>query len=78
VTDVSEQFRANAERLWAEAGENVRRLAACPGHLFVALDPSRGPCSRYMCLNCSGDVDRHAAHWYEVGRAHATALPSEA
>lgn len=79
MTRVSEDFRSRAAALWADAQANGRRLAACAGHQFVPVDPSRVAfAARYRCLNCQGDVDSHAVHWYLAGRAHEAAQATEA
>jgi len=48
--------------------ENERALAACAGHVFVALN-SRLSNSNYACTNCGGVVDCATAARYTTQAA---------
>ncbi len=62
--------RPELEKLWAQAQENGRKLAQCPGpHDFVAFE-DRPLTSRYRCTICGGEVSASDRMWYERGLRH--------
>lgn len=55
--------------VWEEARANAKRLDGCPGpHDFVGIGPA--PQRKHRCTVCGGEVDLHAAHWYQRGLEH--------
>lgn len=54
----------------AQVKINHEALTACAGHAFAVIDSTK-LMPRYRCANCGGEVDSHAAHWYQRGREHA-------
>ena len=56
VDEVYEQVKANSEM-----------LRTCPRHDFSPILPLRALGQRYRCIECGGEVDSSAHHWYQVG-----------
>lgn len=59
--------------LAAEVKANSERLNACPYHEFAPIQMAPGvPMAplrqRYRCIECCGEIDRHAWYWFEQGR----------
>lgn len=47
--------------------ENQARLRSCPHHEFSPILPRRLLGQRYRCIECGGEVDAHAYHWFQEG-----------
>ena len=59
VVEIAEQARANSEA-----------LRSCPCHDFSPILPRRVLGQKYRCIECGGEVDARAYHWYMEGRRH--------
>ena len=62
--------------LAAEVKANSERLSACPYHEFAPVQMAPGvPMAtmrqRYRCIECGGEIDRHAWYWFQQGRRAA-------
>lgn len=62
LTGLSRKFLLDA---WADAKLNQERLSACPRHHWSPV--GLGLTVKYVCRVCSGTIDSHAHHWYEIG-----------
>ena len=65
--------RSSAQDMLAQVKANSQRLSGCAWHDFAPIPPLRTLGQRYRCEHCSGEVDAHAYHWHEIGRASALA-----
>lgn len=73
MADLTGLSRQSIADLAAEAKANVERLSACPYHEFAPVQMAPGvPMAplrqRYRCIECGGEIDRHAWHWFQEGR----------
>lgn len=58
--------------LAAEARANVALLRGCVRHDFsIPIEPIQPLRTKWRCSACSGVVDSHARHWFNVGMAQA-------
>jgi hypothetical protein len=62
---------SNARQIWEEVKENIRKLEACPQHLFSGGMPVLG--GKCVCLKCVGsmsnvDVKHYIEGWAAAGR----------
>lgn len=65
--------RTSMADLAAEVKANAERLDSCPYHEFAPVQMPQGtPMAplrqRYRCIECGGEIDRHAWYWFEQGR----------
>lgn len=73
MADLTGLSRQSMADLAAEAKANSERLAACSYHEFAPIQlPQEVPVAplrqRYRCIECGGEVDRHAWYWHQQGR----------
>lgn len=61
--------KADVRAMVDAVAKNNRLLNACPGHVFVRVEPDK-LCSKQRCDRCGGTVVTEAAHWYNRGVAH--------
>ena len=47
-----------------EVKANHALLNACQRHEFSPISTGR----RYRCIECGGEIDRHAFYWHQIGR----------
>lgn len=70
MADLTGLSHKSVQEIAEEARANIERLRACPRHEFSPILPRRVLGQRYRCIECGGDVDAHAYHWYMEGRRH--------
>lgn len=73
MADLTGLSRTSIADLAAEAKANSERLRSCPYHEFAPVQMAPGvPMTplrqRYRCIECGGEIDRHAWYWFEQGR----------
>lgn len=73
MADLTGLSRQSMVDLAAEVKANSERLNSCPYHEFAPIQMAQGvPMAplrqRYRCIECGGEVDRHAWYWFEQGR----------
>lgn len=73
MADLTRLSRTSMADLAAEVKANAERLNACPYHEFAPVQMAPGvPMAplrqRYRCIECGGEIDRHAWYWFEQGR----------
>ena len=76
MADLTGLSRQSMVDLAAEVKANSERLSACPYHEFAPVQMAPGvPMTplrqRYRCIECGGEIDRHAWYWFQQGRRAA-------
>lgn len=68
MADLTGLSRKTIQEIAEEAKANQARLASCPYHDFSPILPRRTLGQKYRCIECGGEVDAHAYHWFQEGR----------
>ena len=55
----------DAKGIWEKVKANSEKLRACKRHRFPAGPINLG--QRHTCLDCGGEIDGYALHWYIDG-----------
>ncbi|MBP6801676.1 MAG: hypothetical protein KA128_11120 [Zoogloea sp.] len=71
MADLTGLSRQSMADLAAEVKANSERLSACPYHEFAPVQPMAPLRQRYRCIECGGEIDRHAWYWFQQGRRAA-------
>ena len=67
LSELTGLSKGDVKDIFKQVQENQAKLDGCAYHEFVLFD-SVGARHKYMCVNCSGEINGTQYRWHELGR----------